>query len=176
MGLDMYLSAKKYTSKYQDKPLNEKLWKTLNLVEGDNLGSVEVKVECGYWRKSNQIHNWFVENIQDGEDDCGYYELSREKLIELKEICEKVVKILSEQTRKKVMIKDKFNDDKEFEHDIYEDTEEIEELLPTRSGFFFGGTEYDEYYLNDMETTIEIINKCMKDFDESWDFEYHSSW
>ena len=175
MGLDMYLQAKKYTSKYTEENLNEKIWELIGIEKGDNLGSAEIILEAGYWRKSNQIHNWFIENCGNGDHDCREMEVSREQLKELKAVCEKVIKILSEQTRKKVMLKDRFSE-KEFEHDIYEDTEEIEELLPTRSGFFFGGTEYDEYYLNDMETTIEIINKCMKDFDESWNFEYHSSW
>ena len=172
----MYLYAKKYTSKYQEVELNKKLWKFFNLKDDcDNLGSAEVSFEIGYWRKSNQIHNWFVENTQDGEDRNGESDVSREQLIELKELCEKVVKILSEQTRKKVMIKDRFSD-KEFEHDIYEDTEEIKALLPTREGFFFGGTEYDEYYKDDLEQTIEILNKCLEKFGEDWDFSYRASW
>ena len=23
------------------------------------------------WRKANAIHKWFVDNVQDGVDDCG---------------------------------------------------------------------------------------------------------
>lgn len=26
--------------------------------------------EIGYWRKANHIHKWFVDCVQDGEDDC----------------------------------------------------------------------------------------------------------
>jgi hypothetical protein len=162
-------------SKGNDYDLNQKLWELFGLDKGENLASCEVSFECGYWRKSNQIHNWFVENVQEGKDDCKDYDVSREQLIKLREICDKVVRILSEQTRKKVMLKDDFSN-KEYEHEIYEDTEEIEGLLPTREGFFFGGCEYDEYYLNDMEETITIINKCLGDYDESWDFSYRSSW
>jgi hypothetical protein len=173
MGLDMYLTAKRYTSKYQNKELNKKLWELFDLEEYDNLGSAEVSFECGYWRKCNQIHNWFVVNCQSGEDDCREYDVSREKLIELKEVCEKVVKILSEQKTKKVMIKDTFSE-KEFEHKIYEDTEEIEALLPTKQGFFFGSYEYDEDYLAEIEDTIRIINKCLEKFGEG--FSYRASW
>ena len=37
--------------------------------------------QVGYWRKANQIHNWFVENVQDGEDDCCYHnEVTKEYL------------------------------------------------------------------------------------------------
>ena len=39
--------------------------------------------EVCYWRKSNAIHNWFVNNIQDGKDDCGLYPVSKEKIKEL---------------------------------------------------------------------------------------------
>ena len=51
------------------------------------------------------------------------------------------------------------------------------ELLPTTSGFFFGGTDYDEYYVNDIKETIDIVTKVL----ETTDFEkemvyYVSSW
>lgn len=47
--------------------------------------------DVGYWRKANQIHNWFVQNVQGGEDDCGIYEVSQAKLIELRDTCQKVI-------------------------------------------------------------------------------------
>lgn len=31
-----------------------------------NIGHERKEIQIGYWRKANQIHNWFVENIQDG--------------------------------------------------------------------------------------------------------------
>ena len=38
----------------------------------------------GYWRKANQIHNWFVNRVQDGIDDCEYHhECTKEILEEL---------------------------------------------------------------------------------------------
>ncbi len=33
-----------------------------------------------YWRKSNQIHQWFVENVQGGKDDCAEYSVSFDQL------------------------------------------------------------------------------------------------
>jgi len=175
MGLDMYLQAKKYTSKYTDKELNKKLWKAIGKKPYENMETAEISLEVGYWRKSNQIHNWFVENCGEGDDNCREMEVSREQLKELKELCEKVLKILSEQTRKKVMLKDRFSKE-DYEHEVYEDTEEVEELLPHQQGFFFGGYEYDEYYKDDLEQTIEIINKCFEKFDDDWTFSYRASW
>ena len=65
MGLDMYLSAKRY------------LWSEER--EGVKVSGVdipaplelcEVRCRAAYWRKANQIHGWFVKNVQDDEDDC----------------------------------------------------------------------------------------------------------
>ena len=57
------------------------------------------------------------------------------------------------------------------------DSSIAEKLLPSCSGFFFGGTEYDEYYVSEIKETIDIITKAL----ETTDFEkemiyYVSSW
>ena len=39
--------------------------------------------EIGYWRKANAVHSWFVENCQDGIDECQLSEVSREDLEDL---------------------------------------------------------------------------------------------
>ena len=52
-----------------------------------------------------------------------------------------------------------------------------EELLPTCSGFFFGGTGYDEYYMDDIKYTIGELKKVIEETD--WETEtvyYTSSW
>lgn len=36
-----------------------------------------------------------------------------------------------------------------------------EEMLPTEGGFFFGGTDYDEYYVADIEDTIPMLQKVI---------------
>ena len=50
-------------------------------------------------------------------------------------------------------------------------------MLPTRSGFFFGGTEYDEFYLRDLKDTVEILDRVLGDpLLEDCDFLYQASW
>lgn len=51
------------------------------------------------------------------------------------------------------------------------------ELLPAQSGFFFGSTDYDQWYMSDIDYTIEKILKVLKttDFDKEIVF-YRSSW
>jgi hypothetical protein len=48
--------------------------------------------------------------------------------------------------------------------------------LPTESGFFFGNTEYDDWYYQDLTETIEIVDRALTLDQHQWDFEYHSSW
>ncbi len=40
------------------------------------------------------------------------------------------------------------------------DPSKAEELLPTQSGFFFGGTEYDEYYMNSIPGEPGSVERC----------------
>ena len=88
--------------------------------------------------------------MQDGEDDCQYHnEVSKEDLEELLDICQQVL----------------------------DDHSLADELLPTQGGFFFGDTEYDEYYFEDIKDTIDIIKNVLEttDFDKEMIY-YVSSW
>ena len=103
--------------------------------------------EVGYWRKANQIHRWFVQNVQNGVDDCGEYKVTAEQLIQLYNICNEVL-----------------ND-----HSL------AEELLPAQSGFFFGNTNYDDWYFNDVENTKRIIDEILEYKPYCLDDLYYSS-
>ena len=151
MGLDMYLSAEIYVSEYFEggKEILEDL-KKLDLIKRLNGKQIKtLSVEVGYWRKANEIHKWFVDNVQDGVDDCKRSYVSREQLQELLDIVERVLA----------------------------EPELGPELLPTESGFFFGGTDYDEFYIQDLEETKKIIQNILNDsVFNGWDFYYQSSW
>lgn len=149
----MYLNGKKYVYSYDEKnkDAREKLAKMFP--ETKDLPVKGITIEIGYWRKANHIHKWFVDKVQKGTDDCGNYEVTREQLGQLKFACQEVLK---------------HKEDKVFGTDK-------SDLLPTASGFFFGGTDKDEYYYRDCQETINIIDKALE-LDGSWDFEYHSSW
>ena len=159
MGLDMYLTARLGICKYDKKFLKQadktrKLFPEMFKV--DNLDTIEVGFEAGYWRKANAIHKWFVDNCQEGNDDCRPGYVSRENLEELRKLCRKVL------------------DSKDF------DDEEVlraleDDELPTVDGFFFGTSEKDEWYWDSIEHTIKIITKCLE-LPKEWTFEYVSSW
>lgn len=151
MGLDMYLKANRYLSQFDDEEnkISEKVKELLPTMPG-RINVIES--EAIYWRKANAIHKWFVDNVQEGKDDCGSYYVSQDNLRELKDICERVLA----------------------------DNSLAEELLPSQSGFFFGGTDYDEWYFKDLKFTAEEIGKLLKIHENenhsAWSYEYHSSW
>lgn len=144
-------------------------------------GRYRIIEQIGYWRKANEIHNWFVENVQDGVDDCEYHEeVTKEVLEELLTTCQKVLDNCE-------LVEGKVNNGYKYENGrtvpIMEDGKCVKdpsvamELLPTTSGFFFGGTDYDEYYVKDIKNTIEICKKALEttDFETQMIF-YVSSW
>ena len=153
MGLDMYLSARKFMAPEYFNPKDfENVRKALGLELNQmaDMPSISIEVAAAYWRKSNQIHKWFVDNVQDGKDDCGEYPVNRETLKTLQEFCKTVIK----------------------------DKRKAEVLLPVQEGFFFGSLEYDEYCFTDLEYTINQIQNVLENYKEedNWSFSYHSSW
>jgi hypothetical protein len=48
------------------------------------------------------------------------------------------------------------------------------ELLPPQQGFFFGSYEIDEWYLNDIKQTVEIVDNAEKSGYTF--FEYYASY
>jgi hypothetical protein len=145
MGLDMYLTARQSTFKgWKNAKLYNKLVKEAPFA----LDFANLEVQVAYWRKSNQIHSWFVKNVQGGVDNCEEYHVTRDQLQLLLDNC------------KLVLI----------------NKEEAPNLLPPQEGFFFGSYEYDEYYWQDIQDTIDQLEKILNEYPQDWDFKYQSSW
>ena len=178
MGLDMYLRKRTYIgNEYRDVEKQVKI-----IVPDDQDGVIfptepiiqgrvsEIIERVAYWRKANAIHSWFVENIQDGVDDCGEYNVPKEKLEELVNLCKKTIKYVTAQPVIKVEHKD-WND-RPYEVAVYDVKDVVD--LPTAEGFFFGGTDYDEYYVGTLQSTIDQLEPLL--LEEGEDFYYQSSW
>lgn len=150
MGLDMYLTRSTYVKNWDHMTDEEK---TVMTISGSRTKHIkpervsEIVESLAYWRKANHIHKWFVDNVQDGEDDCKEYYVSREQLTQLLDLCKRV------------------DDD----HTL------APELLPTQGGFFFGDTSYDECYFEDIKHTINVLEDILKEESDAgmW---YQSSW
>lgn len=143
-------------------------------------GNKSIVEYLAYWRKANQIHTWFVNNVQDGNDDCDVYEVSKLELETLLDLCREV-RISSVLVDGKIQNGYTFSNGKE--EPIMEDGKYIldpsvaQELLPTSHGFFFGSTNYDQWYMNDIEYTIEVLEKILSSTDFDHEIVYYtSSW
>lgn len=150
MGLDMYLTAKRYIWEHSDATVDIELRDALGKLPhlGNNGKRIKgLEVDAMYWRKANAIHRWFVENVQDGEDECQEHYVAREQLIELRDACLNA---------------------------MY-DPDNADKYLPTQAGFFFGSTDIDEWYFNGLDDTVKGINSCLE-MDDCWSFYYCSSW
>jgi len=54
--------------------------------------------------------------------------------------------------------------------------EVAKELLPTQEGFFFGSTDYDEYYMDDIVRTRDILKKELEAEEDWGSYYYEASW
>ena len=108
--------------------------------------------EILYWRKANMIRSWFVNHTALLSDDDGVYiPISRATLELLKQDLE-----------------DTLND-----HNL------ATVLFPTSNGFFFGDTEYNEYYWDKLKYTLERVNNILDNDVVDWEnevIEYCDSW
>lgn len=175
MGLDMYLtrskrveglSAKDYSQINKSIPfppeegvdlgkLNPEIPKASELNESvikrgtTSFNWSSILEQVGYWRKANHIHQWFVEQCQGGVDKCQLTEITKQRLEMLLSACRLVL----------------------------DNHEQASALLPTQGGFFFGSTDYDEYYFDDIRDTVKIIEEVLEttDFSTQIIF-YQSSW
>jgi hypothetical protein len=89
MGLDMYLTGKRYLYRDKDQAAADAIGQ-LNL-GAHGMRAKEVVCEAMTWRKANAIHGWFVENVQHGEDNCREYHVSTEKLAALADACKEAL-------------------------------------------------------------------------------------
>ena len=114
---------------------------------GEHSPKIELRQEVGYWRKFNALHAWFVETFQGGVDEC------QSSLVD-----PEVLRGLFDQ----LLIINKKN---------------AKAIMPTQGGFFFGGTDYDQYYWQD----IEALKKFLLHLFDGNDFKettlmYRASW
>ena len=153
MGLDMYLYKKHYVKNWDWMSDNErhtisikKGKKKLDHIKPDRICYVMEQVM--EWRKFNALHKWFVDNVQEGVDDC------KESFVD-----ESDLKMLLETLTY-----------------VYDNKDTAETILPTAQGFFFGSDEIDEYYWEEVKSTIIQLKDLLEEDNKSASFYYRSSW
>jgi hypothetical protein len=162
MGLDMYLYLRKHESCSQWSTKNfeeekkrfypEELKELGENIAKNNFMSKNTEYQVAYWRKANQIHKYFVKKCADGVDDCSPVYVALEDLKELVSLCREVI----------------------------EHPKRAKAKLPTQDGFFFGSVEYDEYYEQELEYTVEQLEPIIKFLESEkgsdYDAIYRASW
>jgi ribonuclease BN (tRNA processing enzyme) len=153
MGLDMYLYKKHYVKNWDWMADHEKHTisikkgkKKLDHIKPDRVCSVVEEVM--YWRKFNALHKWFVDNVQEGVDDC------KESFVD-----ESDLKMLLETLTY-----------------VLENKDTAENILPTAQGFYFGNDDMDDNYWNYVKSTIIQLKDLLEEDNKGASFYYRSSW
>ena len=161
MGLDQYLTARKYFTKwdydngFENRVITQEFQDLIPIDTPDITkyasSGITVEYPVGYWRKANAIHNYFVQTLGGGVDECQEMFVPRETLRDLRKRCQNVV----------------------TSDNIEEMAEEVG--LETVAGFFFGDVSYDDWYKEDLKLTIEIIDHVLT-LPEEYSLRYQASW
>ena len=164
MGLDMYFYARKTTYKSFSKwdksgkvdetnyPEDLKTFSDYIYDRNFKSAETETRYQIGYFRKFNALHSYIVKTFANGVDEC-------QDIILYKEDVEQIKKVLDEVLN------------------AHQQVEKAKELLPTQSGFFFGGTDYDEFYFDDVKDAAGLMQNLLDNFDfENYQLIYQASW
>lgn len=178
MGLDMLLYKFKRPPIIGEEPLM-----THERFNDLYCNSPDGYEEVGYWRKANAIHRFFVDAVQDGEDDCGWHnEVTPEVLKDLRDRCKRIIES-TVVTNPNIVKGMHFDFSSESWQEVMEDSEVTANAevcsreLPTQGGFFFGDLGYDDWYLDHIGYTYELCKRLLKETDfESEMLLYISSW
>ena len=103
-----------------------------------------------YWRKCNQIHNWF-DNLCGGVENTGDYPICLKDLKLLRDTCQLVM----------------------------DDHSLASEVLPHMRGSFFGSYDYDDCYYKELKDTVEMIDEVLVmeyGVDENENLYYYHAW
>lgn len=157
MGLDIYFHKAKRTewerfqnelSDYENLPENKQ-------DEVENPYRTFNPQEVGYFRKVNFLMSFF-----NYDGNCEYKEIAREELQALRDACEEI----SEMKPIKVEVhKYPYGGVTEVKEYSLADQERCAELLPTQSGFFFGSTDYNEWYFADVKEVFAWVDGVLSD-------------
>jgi hypothetical protein len=158
MGLDMYLTKRTYVQNWDYMKESQKNRVSVKGADEKHIKPERVQYvieQLCYWRKANHIHKWFVNNVQNGVDDGEEYIVSLPEIKQLMDVC----------------------------YEVMTDNSKAQELLPTSDGFFFGNTNYDEFYFTQTLNTYKILKEIVEELEEystplnntAW-MEYRASW
>ena len=138
------------------------------------------------WRKENWLHNWFLTHCAPDRDWCDQSPIPVRKA-DVEELRDTIKDVLE---YAKNLMGDKLEEldyrtekDAEGHREIRKKTEDelklekyCDEHLPTRSGCFFGSTEYDHWYFEALEWELEQLDEVLDNWDDTKQYWYECWW
>ena len=134
-----------------------------------------------YWRKANAIHGWIERHIDSEElKNCDDYKITKDMIVDLLLDCSFVLdntKLVEGKVTNGYRCTDNGFEPIIEDGLVVEDSTACEDVLPTESGFFFGSTEYTQWYLDDIKYTKSVCEKILDEVDfDRYELYYHASW
>lgn len=124
------------------------------------LTKLKAEEEIAYYRKTNFLIPFFETMAERKVENCVYLPVNKSWIEELQERCKTLLDLIEV---------DKLEDE---EYKIPgEAIIRAYELLPTQEGFFFGSTDYDEYYFMHVHEVYESCPAILEEFDKLKDEE-----
>jgi hypothetical protein len=124
------------------------------------LTKLKVEQEIAYYRKANFLIPFFEAMSNQRVENCVYLPVNQNWIEELQERCKTLLDLIEV---------DKLEDE---EYKIPKKAiEKAYELLPTQEGFFFGNTNYDEYYFMKVHNVYKSCPAILEEFDKLEDGE-----
>ena len=142
-------NVKAIMDKYNNDELKSEIVVTIPVKDADavdcfDMGKFE-KTEAAYFRKVNFLLPFF-----GYEENCSDIEIDKYQVEDLVNACHTILDTLETSGKQAA-------------------TEVANEMLPTEGGFFFGSTEYDEWYFKDVEYVLNKFTTILDNTD--WDNE-----
>lgn len=101
------------------------------------------------YRKFNFLRLWLVNNNDyDDTANLDVVDLPYENLLKLRKDCKTVL----------------------------DDHDKADSILPTQDGFFFGSTDYDDWYFNDVKKLYTDLNEIVNNYGENIAYITYEEW
>lgn len=154
-------AVKAILDKYNNDELKSEVLVTIPIKESDAVDCFDMgkfkKTEVAYFRKVNFLLPFF-----GYEENCSDIEIAKCEVEDLVASCNNVLAL--------------YDRHKTGELNETELVEMVSEDLPTEGGFFFGSTEYDEWYFKDVEYVLKQFTNVLNETDWENETLYMHCW
>ena len=152
----IYQSVKDYEKEIETLKKEQPGVATYNIrrTDGTPVYQVPGAHQVAYWRKANAVHRFFVDHTADGKDECNPSFVHPEVLMDLLVRCKTILDTQDPQERQSA----------------------AQRLLPVQGGFFFGSTDYNQWYYEDLQDTVKQLTTVISEMPTDADLIYQASW